>query len=137
MRIKTLTTNNIAVTKVKGKAFFKNFLNPFLKFLLFISYINPKECLTEWRKQKYIVKATNGEKNALRVKIVTQSAKKKPPLFDHCIIKKFAMKLIRSNDIRKFLCVSIELSPRILKIWRVSSVWKKSGATTTTDPLNK
>ena len=113
---KTSNINNIAVTKVKGKALFKNFFKPFLKFFLFISYINPKECLTECRKQKYIVKATNGEKNILRVKIVTQSAKKKPLLFDHCIIKKFAMKLIRSNDTKKFSCVIIKLSPRILKI---------------------
>jgi hypothetical protein len=62
------------------------------------------------------VKATNGEKNILRVKIVTQSAKKKPLLFDHCIIKIFAMKLIRSNDTKKFSCIIIKLSPRILKI---------------------
>ena len=40
------------VTIVRGKAPFKNFIKPFLKFLLLISSIKDSECLIECKKQK-------------------------------------------------------------------------------------
>ena len=59
-RMQKAKINKIAVTKVNGKALFKNSLKPFLKLFIFSSIDNLNECRMECKKQKYIVKAIRG-----------------------------------------------------------------------------
>ena len=56
----------IPVIRVKGIALFTNFLNP-LNRDLSNSKIKVIECLIEWRKQKYIVKARIGVKKKFKI----------------------------------------------------------------------
>ena len=58
--------NSIPVTRVRGIALHMNFLNPVLKDLS-NSKIKVIECLIEWRKQKYSVKANTGVKKKFRI----------------------------------------------------------------------
>ena len=60
---------------VRGKAFFKKVIKPFLKFLLFISWVKDSVCLIECKKQKYTVKASKGSKFILRIITVKESNK--------------------------------------------------------------
>ena len=64
--------NVIPVIKVKGIALEINFLKPNLKDLS-SSYINPKECLIECRKQKYVVNAKIGVKKKFKIIIDRKS----------------------------------------------------------------
>ncbi len=67
-----LIKKNNPVINVNGKAFIINFFNPFLKDLS-ISFMRLNECLTEWRKQKYIVKAKIGVKKRFNIIIEKKS----------------------------------------------------------------
>ena len=58
--------NSIPVMRVRGIALLMNFLSPVLKDLS-NSKIKVIECLIEWRKQKYSVKANTGVKKKFRI----------------------------------------------------------------------
>ena len=119
---------------VRGKAFAKKLAKPFLKFLLLMLSAKDIECLTECKKQKYIVKANKGSKFILRIIIVEESNKdKKIFLF----IKKL---LIRPKDIKAtsmLLLYWLNSTSKISNICIVSEVWKYKGAEITKDPFKK
>ena len=126
---------------VKGIALLTNFLNPGLKDLS-NSKTNVIECLIEWRKQKYNVKARTGGKKKFnkimdKKSIIIINLKSALFLFEiykddkklnnKKIIKNWSLK----NDFSKILKF------KILNISLVASLWNSNGAIITDEPFKK
>ncbi len=126
---------------VKGIALLTNFLNPGLKDLS-NSKTKVIECLIEWRKQKYNVKARTGGKkkfnkimdkksiiiiNLKSALLLFEIYKDDKKLKNKKIIKNWSLK----NEFSKILKF------KILNISLVASLWNNNGAIITDEPFKK
>ena len=126
---------------VKGIALLTNFLNPGLKDLS-NSKTKVIECLIEWRKQKYNVKARTGGKKKFnkimdKKSIIIINLKSALLLFEiYKDDKKLRHKITIKNSLLKN-SASNKLKLRILNISLVSSLFNNNGAIITVDPFKK
>ena len=136
-----MNKNITVVTKVRGIALFINFFTPNLK-VLSSSKINVIECLIEWRKQKYSVKAKIGVKKKFNIisdekSIIIIPFISKFFLFD---MYKDDKKLKHNNIIKNSSLKTADsktLKFKILNISFVAFLCNNNGATITDNPFKK
>ena len=122
-------------------AFLINKTKPFLIFLFSWS-INDKECLTECKKQKYIVNAKIGLNKKFKINIEKKSINKRDFISIFSLNNKNKVeKKLSINKIYKKIS-STKIIPDTLKFkdWKiniVSILWKSKGETTTKIPFKK
>ena len=129
------------MTKVKGIALLINFLSPDLKELS-SSKIRVIECLIEWRKQKYNVKAKTGVKKIFNIINDEKSINIIPFKLWFFLFEIYKDdKKLKHNSIIKNLSLKTEdsktLKFKILNISFVLFLWNNNGAKITDDPFKK